>query len=432
MNLFAELSRGRYIEKWHSRLIASRRRSGGPAKSQLLCYPLALVACFCLTLPVAAAHPDPPPQPYAAIPVEPLGYRPIGHLYMLLRLSSVSLNFIDDTHLLFTFHHFRLMSREAEQGHEDQIIRAMVLEIPSGKVDATAEWRMHDRRQYLFALGNGSFLIRQGSDIERTGRDLELHPFIRSQYRLEDVQISPDGKLLTVQSDLERHSAEKHKHLVEEAIANGDSLPDEDVDIQIVSLDDRQPVAEAKSDAPLRLAVSSAGYVDHEPSGANQWRLRLHPFDGKVKVLDDVHSNCAPSEEFVSTDTLLLSVCSTKSEDRYVTAITTDGREIWNGQWNSRYISPNFSYASAGNNFAISWLVASHPVDAYFSLSDEDVQGQAVQVLNTATGHLLLSVNASPVVSAGQNFALSADGTRLAVLNKGNIELYQVPPDKPK
>jgi hypothetical protein len=50
-----------------------------------------------------------------------------------------------------------------------------------------------------------------------------------------------------------------------------------------------------------------------------------------------------------------------------------------------------------------------------------------VQVFDSATGALLMSTNASPVLTAGQNFALSEDGERLAVLREGAIEIYKVP-----
>ena len=403
----------------------------------------ARLAVFCLIAPVgvasvaSAAHPNSGAHPFATIPAGPLGYHPIGSVYTLLRLSSSSLDFIDSTHLLFTFHVSRLLSRETEQGHDDQSIRAMVLEVPSGKVDATAEWRMHDRRRYLFALGNGQFLVREGVDIQRMDQDLVLHPYLHFQHHLQNVQISPDGQLLTVQSDMERHSEEKHRKLVEEAIADGENLPDEDVDIQMVRLDHRRVAAEAKSDNPLRLAVTTTGYIKHEQLPADEWKIHFHPFEGVEKTVITVHSTCTPTEDFIRADLLLLDVCSSKSADRYVSAVDLAGRELWKGEWDARFIEPNLGLSpqgvsGEGENFAISWIVANHPVDAAFSLSDGDVQGQAVQVLNAATGHLLLSVNASPVASAGQNFALSADGTRLAVLNKGSIELYEVPADTVK
>ena len=43
-----------------------------------------------------------------------------------------------------------------------------------------------------------------------------------------------------------------------------------------------------------------------------------------------------------------------------------------------------------------------------------------------------MSTAASPVLTAGQNFALSDDGERLAVLHDGAIEIYKVPAAPPK
>jgi hypothetical protein len=38
-----------------------------------------------------------------------------------------------------------------------------------------------------------------------------------------------------------------------------------------------------------------------------------------------------------------------------------------------------------------------------------------------------MATTASPILTAGQNFALSEDGERLAVLRGGAIEIYKVP-----
>ena len=64
-------------------------------------------------------------------------------------------------------------------------------------------------------------------------------------------------------------------------------------------------------------------------------------------------------------------------------------------------------------------------------ISDEEVQNQVLSVLDSRTGGLRLAVLLKPIVSAGGNFALSADGNRLAVLNQGAIEVYDLPPPPP-
>jgi hypothetical protein len=80
---------------------------------------------------------------------------------------------------------------------------------------------------------------------------------------------------------------------------------------------------------------------------------------------------------------------------------------------------------------AISWIAVNHPVSAAAPINDEDVQNQVLSVLDSQTGSLRLAVLLKPIVSAGGNFALSADGNRLAVLNHGEIEVYDLPAPAP-
>jgi hypothetical protein len=50
-----------------------------------------------------------------------------------------------------------------------------------------------------------------------------------------------------------------------------------------------------------------------------------------------------------------------------------------------------------------------------------------VDVFDTESGKLLMSAPATPVYDAGQNFALSADGKKFAILHDGTIEIYDLP-----
>jgi len=59
------------------------------------------------------------------------------------RFSFVSLDFLDEDRLLFTFRVPGLIHRDAGEGEERQI-RAVVLELPAGAVEAEALWTVHD------------------------------------------------------------------------------------------------------------------------------------------------------------------------------------------------------------------------------------------------------------------------------------------------
>jgi hypothetical protein len=140
-----------------------------------------------------------------------------------------------------------------------------------------------------------------------------------------------------------------------------------------------------------------------------------------------VASTCTPHENFLNQKALVIESCGPKSPDTFLDAWTTDGKKLWNGRRDGHLVWPTFAYSRTGKRFALSLLHVSHTIDLVDSINDEDVREQVVQVYDSATGALLMATNASPILTAGQNFALSDDGERLAVLRDGAIEIYKVP-----
>jgi len=378
------------------------------------------------------------PAPEERIQVEPLGYRPPGPLYMLSGKAFSSLDFIDAQHLLFTFHQPRLMRREGRPGRSDtdQIIKAVTLALPDGKVLESAEWRMRDRSRYLWPLGEGNFLIRQGNTYLLTNGSLKLHPFVEVGTNVHETEVSPDGRILVVEHEFERHTPEQHEKLEAQAVQYGEPPPSEDTQITLMKMDSREVLAALRTEMPIHLPITSTGYVgvaqDKDAKDQDQYVIRFSPFKGESVVLGKVASTCTPHENFLNRNALMIESCGPKSQDVFLDAWTTDGKKLWNGHRDGHLVWPTFAYARTGDRFAVSLLHVNHLIDLADSLNDEDVREQVVQVFDTATGTLLMSTAASPVLTAGQNFALSDDGQRLAVLHDGAIEIYKVPPVPPK
>jgi len=61
-------------------------------------------------------------------------------------------------------------------------------------------------------------------------------------------------------------------------------------------------------------------------------------------------------------------------------------------------------------------------------LSFDDVKGQLVEVYDTTSGMRVLTTPASPVLDGGGNVAISPSGKRVAVLNAGAIQVFELPP----
>ena len=62
-----------------------------------------------------------------------------------------------------------------------------------------------------------------------------------------------------------------------------------------------------------------------------------------------------------------------------------------------------------------------HPLDT------QDIKGQLVEVYDSISGKLLLKAPANPILDAGGNVAISPSGKRVAILNSGAIEVYELP-----
>jgi hypothetical protein len=395
------------------------------------------IACACLltTAAWAAKHEKTePPTPSVRIDTVPLDYHPLSSFYLLSRSSSSSLDFIDSEHLLFTFRATGLMKRLAEchPDDEDQLIRALVIHLPDGKIERSSDWRMHDRGRYLWALGNGKFMVRQRDSLEFTDASLELHPFLRSTSPLRLVKLAPDAQSVLVETDLEKHTSEEHERLAASAGVDGLLGPSEDVLMTVLRLSDRSVLMRARALSVSDVPMISEGYIETLAGQGEHWMLRYRPFNGEPTVIASVASSCKPNEDPLNDETTVVTVCADRSADHILQAISLKGKTLWTYRWDSHYIWPTTAASQSGRRIAFSTLRVARPVNMYDPFDETEVQGQRVDVLDADTGQLELTQYATPALSAGQNYALSPEGDRFAVLRDNAIEIYNLPPGTPQ
>jgi hypothetical protein len=312
------------------------------------------------------------------------------------------------------------------------LIRALVVHLPDGKIERSAEWRMHDRGRYLWALGNGKFMVRQRDSLEITDASLEMHPFLQSSSPLRLVKLSPDGRLLLVETDLEKHTEEEHRRLAEAAGAEGLFGPREDVLLTVLRISDRSVLLRARALNVSDVPIISEGYIETLAAQGAHWMLRYRPFNGEPTVIGSVESSCEPKEDPLNDRTTVVTVCTNRSADHVMEAISLQGKTLWTYRWDSHYVWPTTASSESGRRIAFSTLRVSHPLSTYDPFDESEVQAQRVDVLDTATGRVELTQYATPALSAGQNYALSPDGDRFALLRENAIEIYDLPPAAPE
>jgi hypothetical protein len=386
--------------------------------------------------PAEARKPEfPASQPAAfSIPVEPLGFFAPGAIYEGQRESMVSLDFLDEDHLLFTFHAPGLIRREGNPaaGNVRQI-RAVVLTLPNGGVTSEALWSVHDRDRYLWALNDGRFLLRDRGDLKVGDASLELSPLFHFRGPLLWVEVNPTQELLVTESQEAADVKAKAGDVQSPPTAStqitvdGDALNTKpDVVLRILHRATGQVMLVSRTRKTVHLPFNSEGYVETLRGNGHQWVLNLNYFRGGSRIIGKVDSMCAPSVEFISNPEVLVTGCN-PDESRSMIAMSTDGKRLWNASRPATQIWPRLIMAPNGLRLARETLLATHAVTTMSPLSFDDVKAQWVEVYDASSGKPELTAPASPILDGGGNVAISPSARRVAILDSGAIQVYELP-----
>jgi hypothetical protein len=193
--------------------------------------------------------------------------------------------------------------------------------------------------------------------------------------------------------------------------------------------DDRSIVAQSEARRAVDLPLLDDGLLQMlEGTQPNKWVLQKVPFHSDPQIIAEIKSACMPTLVTLSQEVALTVGCSPNNNDHAVAAVSLHGNLLWENRWQQRYIWPSFDYSQDGSRFAYGSLEMSHSLGMADPFGDGDVVAQMVGVFDTETGKLELVKDATPILSSGQNFTLSADGKRFAIVREGAIEVYDLPP----
>jgi hypothetical protein len=396
----------------------------------------------------------------AKIPLASLGYQGASQSFLDAGASMLTVNFLDDRHLLVTFSERNLVPRLAgdPEEHDDRLVAGEVVEVATGKVLAKTEWHMHDHARYLWPLGRGRFLLR----IEDTlytmaplarllgGDEGAVNPFQRTvvpgrQLRPTLVYTSEDGGMLTVESQV---NVAKGTGAIE--VSNTTVAPQTVTLMDFFRLEGEgsagsplavTPAGEVRSPEPFYLPITADGYMWPQPSGNGKWALTFDDFTGKTRSVATLESSCSPRVEMVSASEFVAMTCRGAAERIRMGSYGMDGTETWQEDVGD-YGTPTFAYAPAAGRFAVSHRTeAPTPPGGLAGLmsgkglgqapngvvEQPSSEGQEVRVYQNASGDLLLKVQVSPALKTAENFDLSADGTEAVVTKDGQVLVYKLP-----
>ncbi len=342
---------------------------------------------------------------------------------------------------------------------DDRTVEAVLLEIPSGKVLATTEWRLHDRSRYLWEMGHGHFLLRIRNTFTtfaplanlKHGHAFEEKPFFKvTQRRVAVIQFSPDADFLTVETEPlptpEPEAAHASPMAAFNAAVSGSSQtpqlqprlndpPNVQVLFYRLSLDSQDTArivpriaGTAVTRYPVILPVNSTSFISALSHGPQTWAFDVNTYAGKVYQLPLFDSTCHPFSVFVSKAEFVVFGCRGGSDPRRFAAFNLLGAEMWEKSFYETFLRPTFTFATAAGRFAISRLIVDSNLAGLRDITASQIRGQSIDVFQTANGNQLLHLDCVPIETASQNFSISPDGMTLALRNNGAIDFYAMPP----
>lgn len=394
-------------------------------------------------------------RPEFEIPVGPLGFAAPAPFYLGDRFAQVSLDFLSENSLLFTFRVPGLIPRghtgKSQNTEAERHIRAVVLSIPDGKVNAEALWTLHDHARYLWTLEDGRFILRDRDSLEIGDSSLRLTPYLHFPGAINYIEFDPEQKWLI--ADTTEPVVPQQEQAANGALASMVGLPassaasvvthgggDAGQELQNSGMRDLVRVLDAKSgkvrlysqiNGVVHLPVDGEGYYEALRGDGDRWLIVYEFFSGQMQHLGWVQSTCDPPLEVPAPGMVVASGCLASGErqlDLLRRGADKDQGRLWSATTPPNQVWPQLRRSGEGLRLLRATLTVNHPVGIYNPLSADDIRGQVVQVFDLATGRVAITVPASPVLDGGGNFALSPSGTRLAVLNAGAIQIYELPP----
>jgi hypothetical protein len=178
--------------------------------------------------------------------------------------------------------------------------------------------------------------------------------------------------------------------------------------------------------------MNSDGYVERLHDDTDHWHLELYEFAGSHRPVVHMDSTCLPQHSFLSETELLVSRCH-PDEGEKLGAISMHGDWLWEVNASSNAIMPLLVTDSSGLRAARQTMLLKRTVKSYKKkmLSADDFQGQMVRVFDAANGKVVLEAPLTPILDAGGNVAISPSGKRVAILNAGAIQIFQLPAPPP-
>lgn len=360
----------------------------------------------------------------ATFSIHELGYATRPQREMTEFEHDEVLAFLGPHELLVAFNPHKLVTRHmlGHAGETTRLIRAAVMNTETHQITHSVEWELPDERRYLWPLADGHVLVHAGAELRVYGEGLKIVKRLPIDGPLAYVRVTPDGNFIAAGVMHERHSADLHAQLA----ASLGHEPEEDVHVMVLNRNfDVISQSAARSDL-MPPTLLNEGQVVLRALPNSRYRISMLTWDGRIHPVTQLSSSCTPSLASVAPDLLFLVSCAKQTEGREYRVLRTNGKLVLKG--NSTLSELGHGAAGVARDaFVVKTVQSTLPAPPGVTFRADQFASEELRVYRAADGKRLLGVHVAAPTASQDGYALSPDGSQLAVLNRDSIAVYSVP-----
>lgn len=363
----------------------------------------------------------------ASISIRQLGYAPRPQRMMYVFDHDEALAYLGPRELLVAFNPHKLLTRHmlGGAGQTVRVIHVVLVNTVTRQIEHSADWELPDNGQYLWPLADGRVLAHVGSELRVYGDGLKIQNRVSVDGPLAFVRVTPDGNFVAIGVIRERHTPELHAQLRESLGLD----PEEDVEIAVLN---RNFESIARSTSRSRLmppTLLNEGQAELLAGPNMRYSLSMVPWDNHGRTVARFSSSCLPQLSSIAPDLMFLVSCDKQTRQLEYRVLRPNGKLEMEGLPGDYECGHAAEGSANREDFVVKVVKASQPLlgAGELAFSEEDLSSEELSVYRATDTKRLLRVRVASPSSSREGFAVSPDGSQLAVMTRDQIALYSVP-----
>ncbi len=300
-------------------------------------------------------------------------------------------------------------------------MRAVLVDAETRHIERVVDWKVDGNGQYLWQAGPGRVLVHINGRLHLMGADLKDFAVFPADGDLQWVTTSASGKRLAVGIVQERHDKDTHEQI--EQLSGKE--PEEDVKVLLIDEAGNTTLRRTQTSTTLPPVLTDESEFAIGAAGESRWKLLKKTEDGSsARTLVLLESQCLPRLSAPLANTLFVTGCDAEGA-RWYRVLSEDGHTLLKSRPSMLEVEDSIA-AGGDGEFAIRVVKLANGKLKTTTLELSELRSEQIQVYRQRDGKPLFAIAESKYPVSRENYALSTDGERLAVMTKAEVEIFSI------